>query len=349
MTSRALRLVCIVVLLGMVCAANPLIHAPAASGGLNTSQLFVPVALSSYPQPPSAPVLALIDNADGDGDYTVSWSAPPGAAGYLLQEDDSPAFPAPTAAYSGTAASTLLTGRPPGTHYYRVRAHNSAGASPWSNTRPVTVTAAWTTILYTDFEGDFPGPWTVSDYNSNNGLHYWGKRSCRPFAGAFSGWAVGGGPDGAALECGSVYPLRVAAWLVYGPFSLADSAAAELTLKLWLNTEPVYDGVFVGASADGSNYQGSTYTGSSGGWTDVSLNLAAVPSLGSLLGDGSVWVAVVFTSDQSTVLSEGAYIDDITLRKRSGAPGGMPVAAASQLPAGIDVRLARMTLVPERE
>jgi hypothetical protein len=36
--------------------------------------------------PPDTPALYAIENADGDGNYTVTWSAAERATGYLLQE-----------------------------------------------------------------------------------------------------------------------------------------------------------------------------------------------------------------------------------------------------------------------
>ncbi|MEA3441561.1 MAG: hypothetical protein U9R58_14910, partial [Chloroflexota bacterium] len=53
----------------------------------------------------------------------------------------------------------------------------------------------WVTIMSEDFEGDFPGSWTVVDNNGGD-EYYWNKRNCRPYQGSNSGWAVGGGADG---------------------------------------------------------------------------------------------------------------------------------------------------------
>ena len=46
-------------------------------------------------RPVPAPILYPIGNADGDGNYTVTWSAVPMAEFYMLQEDDNPAFSSP--------------------------------------------------------------------------------------------------------------------------------------------------------------------------------------------------------------------------------------------------------------
>jgi hypothetical protein len=182
-----------------------------------------------------------------------------------------------------------------------------------------TQTNGWVTIASQDFEGSFPsGLWQVGDNDgTTNGEYYWAKKSCRPYAGSNSGWAVGGGANGAALACASTYPINADSWMVYGPFSLADATAADLSFKLWLNTESGYDYVYRLASTNGTNFYGSVDgdSGNSGGWIDRVLDLTAVPTLGNLTGQTQVWVALVFSSDSSITYAEGAYVDNIVLRK----------------------------------
>ena len=90
--------------------------------------------------PPDPPVLAAIDNSDGDHTYTVTWSAVPDAAGYLLQESSTASFNSPTTRYSGANTQVLVTGRPVGVWYYRVQAINAMGnASAWSNIQSAAV------------------------------------------------------------------------------------------------------------------------------------------------------------------------------------------------------------------
>ncbi len=104
--------------------------------------VYLPIVLRSYGGgggAPAAPVLNPISNPDGDGNYTVSWTASSGATGYLLQEDDNASFSSPTTAYSGAATSTNISGKAAGTYYYRVNASNTYGTSAWSNVQSVTV------------------------------------------------------------------------------------------------------------------------------------------------------------------------------------------------------------------
>lgn len=179
-----------------------------------------------------------------------------------------------------------------------------------------TPPSGWQTIIYTDFEGDFPGPWTVLDGDgSTNGEYYWGKRNCRAYSETYSGWAVGAGADGAALSCGVNYPDNAGSWMVYGPFSLENSSAAELRFKLWLDVETNYDYICELASTDGTNFYGQCTTGESGVWIDRLLDLSNVPGLGNLLGQSQVWVALYFYSDYSVNYPEGVYVDEIVLRR----------------------------------
>ncbi|MGC8826954.1 MAG: hypothetical protein ACP5TV_08125 [Anaerolineae bacterium] len=108
-----------------------------------------------------------------------------------------------------------------------------------------TAIGSWQTITTQNFEGAFPGGWTVSDYSdTDGGEYYWAKRTCRLFAGSYSGWSIGGGANGSALACGSQYPNNIYSWLIFGPVSLADATAADLQFKLWLNSEAGYDDIF---------------------------------------------------------------------------------------------------------
>lgn len=181
---------------------------------------------------------------------------------------------------------------------------------------PTQVSAAWTTILYENFEGAFPGPWVVFDNNGATGGDYaWAKRNCRPYNGGYSGWAVGGGVDGWNLNCNNSYPNNADSWMIYGPFSLQNATAADLSMMLWYNTEAGYDDICYGASINGYNYYVHCAQGTSGGWVSGGMNLANVPTLGNLLGQPNVWIGVIFISDITITFPEGAYVDNLWLRK----------------------------------
>jgi hypothetical protein len=179
------------------------------------------------------------------------------------------------------------------------------------------------TIVSEDFEGSFPGTtWRVFDNNgTTNGEYYWAKKNCKAYAGSNSGWAVGGGANGAALACGSNYPNNAQSWMVYGPFSLVGATAADLRFKLWLNSELNYDGVCQMASINGTNFSGGCTTGNTQGWIDSVLDLTSAGSLGNLTGQPNVWIALMLSSNSSNNNPEGAYVDNIVLRKCSTSGG----------------------------
>lgn len=130
------------------------------------------------PLPLSAPNLAPIDNSDGDGSYSVSWSSVVSATYYVLEESRSPYFDAPSLAYSGTMTTHVVTDQAGGTWHYRVRAFGDAGglSSPWSISRSATVsvevylplalksagTSVAASIANGDFENGSDGSWTES-------------------------------------------------------------------------------------------------------------------------------------------------------------------------------------------
>jgi murein DD-endopeptidase MepM/ murein hydrolase activator NlpD len=279
---------------------------------------YLPLVLKCWPAIlPTTPTLNAINNPTRNPNYIVSWQSVAGAESYTLQEATNPGFTGAVTVYSGAEISWAVTNKPVGTYYYRVRATNCAGDSGWSNVQSTTVSpAGWQTITSQNFEGTFPGSWNVWDDNgTSNGEYYWGKRTCRPYAGSYSGWGVGGGAQGSALSCGSNYPHNADGLMVYGPFSLQDAIAADLRFKLWLFTEPQNDMVFYSTSINGTNFYGYALTGNSQGWMDISLDLANVPPLGSTLGQSQVWVALGFASNGSTSYAEGGYVDDIVLRR----------------------------------
>jgi hypothetical protein len=284
--------------------------------------VYLPWVLVRWPPVPDIPVLNAISNPGRDGNYTVSWQAAYLADTYVLQEDDNASFRSPTQVYAGSGTSKSITGRSPDTYYYRVKAINDWEGqqleSGWSNVRSVTVQAPhWVTILGTGFEGAFPGSiWTVYDNDPDSGRYYWGKRNCKDNGGSYSAWSAGAGDT--TISCGSNYRNDVFAWMIYGPFSLADITAAELTFDWWSDTEFGYDIFFWGASIDGDEYYGTQVTGDFSSWTTgEKLDLSAVPNLGSLLGRNQVWIAFGFGSDGS-ITDKGSFVDNVLLRKWVG-------------------------------
>ena len=162
-----------------------------------------------------------------------------------------------------------------------------------------------------DFEGPFPNEWLVAD--ANGGDFHWAKTDCRANAGNYSGGAVA-----AAVACGDPYPANVESWMIFGPFDLADAVDAALEFDVWNRTEVTGDDFFWGVSLDGQSFAGYLLSGDSGGWQPQTLDLKNAPVLGDLRGQAQVWIAFMFSSDESVESGEGSYVDNVYLWKDTG-------------------------------
>lgn len=96
-----------------------------------------------------------------------------------------------------------------------------------------------------------------------------------------------------------------------------------------MNTEANADLVCRAASTNGLDFYGTCTSGSPAGWLDQTLDLSAVPNPSptpyDYRGQPNVWIALIFTSSGGTNYAEGAYVDNIVLRK---CPGGTCTASA---------------------
>ncbi|MCD4653126.1 hypothetical protein K8T06_04255, partial [bacterium] len=165
----------------------------------------------------------------------------------------------------------------------------------------------WQIIKSEDVEGAFPNDWNTYA-QSGSGDCYWGDVSCNFSGGSWSAWCADNGGSAPGTNC-SEYIDDMRAWMVYGPFDLSDATDAEMLFDYSNDSETDYDYFKYMASSDGTNYSGYQHTGSTGGWVNRNFDLAGY------CGDSSVWVAFLFTSDVSVHNYEGAYVDDIEIRK----------------------------------
>lgn len=168
----------------------------------------------------------------------------------------------------------------------------------------------WVNIKTEDFEGVFPNEWALY------GDPTWDDESYRPHNGSWSGYCVG-----SSVSPPGPYPPDADAWMVYGPFSLVGATQAEFSFYRWVVTEEDYDFLYWGWSTDGLNFLGYSVSGSHGSWT------AQTCDIDTACAEDSVWIAFYFHSDESSQY-EGAYIDDIVLRKytETGQPDLAPHA-----------------------
>lgn len=221
--------------------------------------------------------------------------------------------------------------------YLPLLLRRQTGAAPATPTPTSTPPGdGWTTITAENFEGTFPKAGWSTYFDPNYGEYIWGKRTCRSFQGSYSGWSVGAGAQGGALACGATYPDNVYSWLIYGPFSLENATAAELLFNSWHRTESGFDYLYWGASVDGSQFWGESVSGDFAAWGARRLDLSNVYNLGNLLGRREVWIAFAFVTDSSVTYPEGAYVDDIVLRKRSTAEQGQGEIMAPVEPCFVD-------------
>ena len=189
-----------------VSSADPVVATqPPAITGLNRSSaingtgftVYLPLVVKSLP----APVLNAIDNADGDGYYTVSWNAVVEATSYMLEEDDNSGFASPVVVADHVSSlSWPASGKTPGTYFYRVKATNASFDSVWSNTQSVLVAPPAAPVLNAIANADGDGYYTVSwnaavraasytlEEDDNAGF----TSPTTPYAGAGTSWNASG-------------------------------------------------------------------------------------------------------------------------------------------------------------
>jgi len=160
-------------------------------------------------------------------------------------------------------------------------------------------TLVGTTIFSEDFEGSWPGDWTVEDQEPDSGEDYWGQSNYRAYSGNSSAYC-----SEVSDVSGQYYDNYMEAFMVKD-VDLNAYDSATFSYKYWLDCESYYDHLDVGYS-DGSWHTVKSYTGSSSGWVSDSIE---VPSTAAQVG-------FLFHSDVS-ITYEGAYIDDVVITGHS--------------------------------
>lgn len=123
--------------------------------------IYLPLIMRWYPPVPFPTTLNAINNDDGDGNYSLSWTVAKLATTYQVQEATNEAFTGATSVYNGTATSVGISGKAAGIYYYRVRGQNSVGNGQWSGTQAATVQPKAPT-LYAISNGDQDGNYMVN-------------------------------------------------------------------------------------------------------------------------------------------------------------------------------------------
>lgn len=166
------------------------------------------------------------------------------------------------------------------------------------------------TIMNETFEGIFPGAgWTIYGDPSWDDTYY------ASYGGNWSAWC-----GASSLDPAGGYTDNMNAWMVYGPFSLADATDGTLTFQYKNYSEPSLDNFGCYVSIDGMMYYGWSVTGDQNTWQAGSMDLKNVYTLGNLCGQSQVWIAFIFSSNESVSgpTYSGAYVDDVLLTKSTG-------------------------------
>jgi len=177
-----------------------------------------------------------------------------------------------------------------------------------------------TTLLSEDFEGTWPGSWTVLDQDTFNGQDYWGITAFRSFGGTRSAWVaqVGFndilGQNNAAVHMYDNYMDTIMSSTFSNP---GNVETLRLSFSYWLESESCCD-FFAVWAYDGTWTLLWSDMGSATVWNQVTIDLPPA----------ATGLEFEFYSDFSVVY-EGAYVDDIALVAISSPP----TSQVSPLPA----------------
>jgi hypothetical protein len=107
--------------------------------------LYLPGIVRNWPPRPYKPTLNPIDNGEGEGSYTVSWTESPTRLSdiYYLWETSDSACTAVLQEYTTDQQQVNVVGKQSGVYYYCVRGYNELGGyGAWSNIESVEVGSA---------------------------------------------------------------------------------------------------------------------------------------------------------------------------------------------------------------
>ncbi len=223
--------------------------------------------------------------------------------------------------YAAQDTFSVLVGWPVSV-YLPIVLRSSSGAS-------AAARSAWIAVINDDFESESFGwsrySWISTPPYGPGGQYWWARRDCAAYSGQYSAWPYGGGDDGELLSCGAEYPHTLGSMMYKpSPINLKYVASGEYNAQVWTNLA-AGDEVCLKVAVVGANncqgdwgpigdYYGVCRSGQTNGWEDLTLDLANVPTLGSVLGEEYVCLAVVFQADETETRPEGAYVDDVKLR-----------------------------------
>jgi hypothetical protein len=188
-------------------------------------------------------------------------------------------------------------------------------------------------MLEDGFEGAFPGPnWFAFDNLSNaenRSSDFWGLNDTRAKNGTYSLYCAASNATGDPSPPGnysanhSGYDDNQKSWMITGPYDLSDPlmSNARLSFWYWIQTEIApggeNDSLIWAASKDNKSYSGFMTRGNFSYWQHKEYDLTNYDgSGGSLIGESSVWLAFIFSSDgqnmaQTNYNYTGVWLDDV--------------------------------------
>lgn len=174
------------------------------------------------------------------------------------------------------------------------------------------------TKIAEDFEGDFPGDWTLYSQDGFDNS-FWGLTTYKYSSANHSIWCAAS--DKSPTQG---YDNNMNAWIVRGPFDFTNVHSATISFDLWLETESgnTSEGSGVYFSNGGDQFYGTRWYGATDG-DFITLN-NSIEDLyeglsDSILGKSQIYIGFAFKSDAAGAYG-GAYIDNVVLSVDEGQP-----------------------------
>jgi hypothetical protein len=178
------------------------------------------------------------------------------------------------------------------------------------STKPVNV----------DFETDM-GTFVVDGAGDN-----WGRSQKRSALGSWSAYCAQTGGK-------TTYAPSIDAFMAAGPYDFSQAPGGTLDFDVYLDAQPedLFGCVF---SIDGQTlYGGVVSDGQIGRWLHVTVDLTDVALMGggsgSVCGESSVYVFLLFQGNGDAQVAEGAFVDNVILE--TDGTGGGPIPAISSI------------------
>ena len=175
--------------------------------------------------------------------------------------------------------------------------------------------AGWTTIKSETFEGAWPNDWTLYG-NIGDPAITWGTETYKAHLGSKGGWPATPAYNPATSYMPKGSTTALISRMTYGPFDLRGTSDARVTF--WTTYElDTNDKLRWEVSKDGTTFygyfQGQGNTLST--WSQVTLDLKSVPTLGNLCGHNGIYFRLQCDSAPGGTWVCGPFVDDVVIEK----------------------------------